>query len=188
MAEPSRWARILRVRDKDNIEFWVAQAVIIVATVLGVYLAAQTGFNKAVQFEQLMGDKDGYHLRSALIEEFRDNLDQADQWGKAFTGGQAQTFFAKSSRFELQTFVWDAMRFSNETFQVPASGLTGIRRFYRDASANLQRMSSADREARPAADTLLADTAKARQTILPLLEKDRDSLKQRLEKAGVDLN
>jgi hypothetical protein len=188
MAEASRWARIFKVREKDNLEFWAAQAVIIIATVLGVYLAAQTGFSQAVRFEQLMGDKDGYHLRSALIEEFRDNLDQADQWGKAFTGGQAQTFFAKGARYELQTFVWDAMRFSKETFQVPASGLTGIRRYYRDAGANLQRMGTADREARPAADALLADTAKARQTILPALEKDRDALKQRLEKAGVDLN
>jgi hypothetical protein len=80
------------------------------------------------------------------------------------------------------------MRFSKETFQVPASGLTGIRRFYRDASANLQRMGTADREARPAADALLADTLKARQTVLPLLEKDRDELKLRLEKAGVDQN
>jgi len=188
MVGPGRWAHILRVREKDNLEFWVAQIVIIIATVLGVYLAAQTGFSKAVQFEQLMGDKDGYHLRSALIEEFRDNLDQSEQWGKAFTGGQAQTFFAKGARFEPQTFVWDAMRFSKETFQVPAAGLTGIRRYYRDASANLQRMTQADRDARPAADALLSDTAKARQTILPLLEKDRDAIKQRLEKAGIDLN
>ncbi len=186
--DANRWARLLKVREKDNLEFWVAQAVIIVATVLGVYLAAQTGFNQAVRFEQLMGDKDGYHLRSALIEEFRDNLDQADQWGKAFTGGQAQSFFAKGARYELQTFVWDAMRFSKETFQVPASGLTGIRRYYRDAGANLQRMTSADRDARPGADALLADTARARQTILPALEKDRDEMKRRLEKAGIDLN
>jgi len=80
------------------------------------------------------------------------------------------------------------MRFSKETFQVPAAGLTGIRRYYRDASANLQRMTQADRDARPAADALLADTIKARQTILPLLEKDRDAVKKRLEAAGIDLN
>jgi hypothetical protein len=44
MAEASRWARIFKVREKDNLDLWVAQTVIIVATVLGVYLAAQTGF------------------------------------------------------------------------------------------------------------------------------------------------
>ncbi|MGE0153886.1 MAG: hypothetical protein AB7R90_14820 [Reyranellaceae bacterium] len=182
------WARFLRVREKDNVEFWVAQAVIVLATVLGVYLAAQTGFAQAVRFERMMGDKDGYHLRSALLEEFRDNLDQAEQWGKAFTGGQAQTFFARGGRYELQTFVWEAMRFSKETFQVPAASLTAIRRYYRDAAANLQRMRQADREARPAAEALLADTAQARQAILPLLEKDREALKRRLEKAGMELD
>lgn len=40
----ARWAALLKVREKDNLEFWIAQFVVIVATVLGVYLAAQAGF------------------------------------------------------------------------------------------------------------------------------------------------
>ena len=188
MIGPARWAGLLKVREKDNLEFWVAQLVVIVATVLGVYLAAQAGFAKAVQFEQVIGDRDGYHLRSALIEELRDNLDQADQWGKAFTGGQAQSFFVPGARFELQTFVWDAMRFSKENSQTHDAGLTGVRRFYHDAEANLQRMTQADRNARPAAEALLAQVERARQTVLPLLEKDRDALKARLQAAGIALD
>ncbi|MGE0658803.1 MAG: hypothetical protein AB7F36_14530 [Reyranellaceae bacterium] len=183
----ARWAALLKVREKDNLEFWIAQFVVIVATVLGVYLAAQAGFTKAVQFDQLIGDRDGYHMRNALIEEVADNLDQAERWGKAFTGGQAQGFFASGARFELQTFVWDAMRFSRETFQVPGAALTGIRRFYRDAEANLQRMTQADRNARPAAEALLAGVAEARNA-LTLLRRDRDALRARLLAADVALD
>ena len=63
-----------------------------------------------------------------------------------------------------------------------------MRRFYRDAEANLQRMTQADRNARPAAEALLAQVERARQTVLPLLEKDRDALKARLQAAGIALD
>lgn len=64
----------------DNTEliktsFWVSQIFIIIATVVGVYLAAQEGLSQAIKFDALSNMQNNYHLRHALYDEVSDNVE-----------------------------------------------------------------------------------------------------------------
>lgn len=76
--------RIFKVRESGNVEFWVSNLVIMASTVLGVYLAAQAGYQTALQFEVSRNERDGYFMRRALLDELKDNLDAVKTWGEDF--------------------------------------------------------------------------------------------------------
>lgn len=79
-----RFFRIFKVRETGNAEFWISNLVIMVSTVLGVYLAAQAGYKVALEFEVARGERDGYYMRRALLDELKDNLDTVKAWGEEF--------------------------------------------------------------------------------------------------------
>jgi hypothetical protein len=84
---PGRFQRVLglfKVRESGNVEYWISQAVILVSTVLGVYLAARAGYSTAIQFEVARGEREGYYLRRALIDEVKSNLSSVDEWSGNF--------------------------------------------------------------------------------------------------------
>jgi hypothetical protein len=58
--------------------------VILLSTVLGVYLAAQAGYNTAIQFEVTRGEREAYYLRRALLEEVKSNLRSVDEWSSNY--------------------------------------------------------------------------------------------------------
>ena len=55
-------------------EFLLTQVLLVLSTVLGIFLAAQQGFTKAVEFDYLKGDIDGWHVRTAVRAELIHNL------------------------------------------------------------------------------------------------------------------
>jgi hypothetical protein len=176
--------RLLRVREKDNIEFWVSHLLIVVSTIVGVFLAAQAGFDKALQFEAIKTDRENYYLQSALAAELEDNLDNVAAWGADFVGGGAQGFKGQAEKYRLETFVWEAMKETPNTFQIPAEILTPIRRYYRDIAADLTAMTALDAQSRAAVDHMLAATEALRAQALPLLQEHLAALGARVEAAG----
>lgn len=54
--------------------FWVSQLFILMATILGVYLAATQGFKQAIQFDQITNQKNIYYLQQSLKNEIESNL------------------------------------------------------------------------------------------------------------------
>ena len=80
----SQFFRIFKVRETGNAEFWISNLVIMASTVLGVYLAALAGYKTALEFEVARGERDGYYMRRALLDELKDNLDAVKTWGVQF--------------------------------------------------------------------------------------------------------
>jgi len=80
----SQFFRIFKVRETGNAEFWISNLIIMASTVLGVYLAAQAGYKAALEFEVARGERDGYYMRRALLDELKDNLDVVKAWGVQF--------------------------------------------------------------------------------------------------------
>ena len=177
--------RMFRVRKEDNLEFWVSHLIVLLATVFGVYLAAVEGFNRALDFEQVTVSRENYYLRVAMRDELADNLDAVEAWGARFAGGGAQSFAAEAAHIGLDTFVWDTMREAPSTFEIPGEILTGIRRYYGATADNLRRMTAVDRNSRDAVDAMLADSARVRAEILPLIDADLEALGRYLDRYGM---
>ena len=187
MAVP-RMLRIFKVREQGNLEFWVSNAVIVLSTVLGVYLAAQAGYATAVNFEQVRNDREGYFMRKALLDELKDNLDEADKtsaWvakdGWRMQGGNAEVFMP-------QNYVWDAMKESTVTFSIPAQILTGVRRYYAAAQVVARQYAIGQGTAMDGAKQSVAEVKKVRETIIPELERDIERLRAALQQAGFPVN
>jgi hypothetical protein len=163
---------LFRVREKDNLEFWVSHAIVLLSTVLGVYLAASAGYDSAVRFEKMQSNKAGFHMRRALSDELSDNLKEAQKWTGYFLEGDAWRFEGKPEDYPLQTYVWDAMKANEATLALNPKILTEIRRFYRATQLNVRDMVSGSSASRPAAEAIRKDIKRMQAEILPLLAKD----------------
>ena len=97
-----RILQVFKVRESGNVEFWVSNLVIMVSTVLGVYLAAQAGYKVALEFEVARGERDGYYMRRALLDELKDNLDTVKAWGEEFQAQLDKDPAIKAHREDLQ--------------------------------------------------------------------------------------
>src|SRR5690606_35824840 len=68
-----------RIRNTDHTElkssgFWIGHFLMILATIIGVYLAAQAGLKQAILSDEITNLKQGHHVRSPLVDEFQDNI------------------------------------------------------------------------------------------------------------------
>ena len=167
-------------------EIWMNNIFVILGTILGVYLAAQSGFEKAIQFELAKSDRDSYYLRKALHDEFVDNLDMIEGWGREFTGGGARKFIGHPEKYKLNTFVWETMKRSSSTFEIPTRILSEIRKYYIATNRNLSKMTATIPE-RKAVDAMLVDAREAREKILPLIDKDLRILVEKLENYDIEV-
>ncbi len=124
------FTRVFRVRPEGgNAEFWVSQLIVLMATVLGVYLAATEGFKLAIHFESLTSKKDSYYLQSSLYDELADNVVTAEALVERIDKKQgAPKHFIDEYRFSF--FVWDSIKGNNITFQIPSDILNDIRSYY----------------------------------------------------------
>jgi hypothetical protein len=180
--------KLFRVREKDNLEFWVSHLIILASTVLGVYLAASAGYDAAVSFENLHSDKQGFYMRRALSDELSDNLSEAEKWTGYFLEGDAWRFEGKPEDYPLQTYVWEAMKVNEATLELNPKILTEVRRFYRMTQLRVRDMVSGSSASRPAAEDLRKDVKRMRADILPLLAKDTKEYGARLTARGIKID
>ena len=176
--------RLFRVREKDNLEFWVSHAIVLASTVVGVYLAASAGYDSAVRFEKMQADKAGFYMRRALSDELSDNLKEAQKWTGYFLEGDAWRFEGKPEDYPLQTYVWDSMKANEATLALNPKILTEIRRFYRSTQLNVRDMVSGSSASRPAAEAIRTDVKRMQAEIVPLLAKDTKAFAARLGSDG----
>jgi hypothetical protein len=206
---PRRAIRIFKVRESGNAEFWLSNLFIVASTVIGVYLAAQAGFKTAMQFEIARGDRDGYYMRVALLDEVKDNLAAADDWSASFEkqlrnriseqyflpsdnwavywsdkGGWSSSGI-KPDELKMKTFVWEAMKQQSITFQLSPQLLSAVRRYYDSMDGNMKDIAGHEWKSGPAAKAILEDTRRMREEIVPAFEKDIAELRARLDAMGV---
>lgn len=170
----------------SNLSFWVSQISMIIATVLGVYLAAQQGLQQAVLFEQIQSDKNNYYLRQSLQHELSDNLVLIEK----YTGQIKDISVHAVKRYSLvlDTFVWESMKFSPATLETPSALLSESRKFYREVNDIHGKIQTSFYSAHYGTKLLLEQVEHMRTVVLPMFEADTNQLKQALAQQDVEVD
>lgn len=165
--------------------FWVGQFFVVAATIIGVYLAASEGLNQALKFDYLSSQTDNYHLQSALLDEYKDNLTTIEQFEQLLTGGSH--YNRQTDNLILDLFIWDTMKFSRATMETPSSILTGVRRTYHQASDIAKQLKMTKIGQSIAVEQLKAVRQRGSNDVLPEIKRSLLSIQTTLTDAGVKL-
>jgi len=180
--------------EKDTTkEFWLSHILILVSTVFAVYLAAKAGLETAVEFEIVQSDRNSYYLQRSLMDEFKDNTEQVIEMCEICLDDRYALYLGKQGKHGLDKFIWTAMQDSADTFEVPGSVLTGVRRYYKSADKTIYSITHADeggywtQKYKEKVEALLKETKETKATVLPRMQKEIDRLKTNLKKHNIDL-
>ena len=119
-------------------EFLLTQVLLVLSTVLGIFLAAQQGFTKAVEFDYLKGDIDGWHVRTAVRAELIHNLDGMHN----LIGHVRQTgsFPATAAEWpRVSRNVWDGAKYHPAYYETSPAALAALGAFYDEVPELLKR-------------------------------------------------
>lgn len=170
----------------SNLSFWISQISMIIATVLGVYLAAQQGLQQAVLFEQIQSDKNNYYLRQSLQHELSDNLILVEKYTEQIKDISVHAI--KRYALVLDTFVWESMKFSPATLETPSNLLSESRKFYREVNDIHGKIQTNFYSAHYGTKLLLEQVEHLRTAVLPRFEADTNQLKQALAQQDVKVD
>ncbi|MHC5226491.1 hypothetical protein [Ignatzschineria sp. LJL83] len=87
--------------------FWVSQLFILMATILGVYLAATQGFKQAMQFDHITNQKNIYYLQQSLKNEIESNLSSIELFIDESKNASDPW---KAYPLETSSFIWHNMQ------------------------------------------------------------------------------
>ncbi len=116
--------------DIKKFSYWVGQSIMLVATVLGVFLAAQVGLRQAIIFDDIASKESNYYLRQSLYQEVSDNVKLLRTYNDEYLGRNIlkQTLIANHPK--ISYYVWETMKFSPFTLETPSHFLSESRAFY----------------------------------------------------------
>ena len=172
-----------RKSDLINPAYWVGHFFAVIATIVGVYLAASVGFKKAVELELLRADRGTYYLAQSLLSQTQSNIENFEVTIEK-TEGQ-NIIKGEVEKMHLNDFVFESAKFSDSTFEIDPQVLTEISQFY----SNIQAAFDAYYPERPRSllDTVKVETAKVKDGPLQRLEKHVEELRELCESQGLDL-
>ncbi|AJQ94106.1 hypothetical protein [Gynuella sunshinyii] len=110
--------------------FWLSQVFMLVATVLGVYLAAQTGLKQAIIFDDLSDKQEQYYLRHSLYDEVMDNVSILKDYDENFLSQGVLLDRSTKAYPDVGYYVWETMKNSPATLEIPSYFISETRRFY----------------------------------------------------------
>ncbi|MCL1058783.1 hypothetical protein L2729_12405 [Shewanella gelidimarina] len=163
--------------------FWISQVFMIIATIVGVYLAAQEGLSQAIIFDDLSNKQDNYYLRHALFDEVNDNVTIINEY--ADTVAKSSPYDLKGIHPTMATFVWENMRYSANTLETPTQILTETRRFYMTSANIISKMESRFYGAKFGAEKLKELTKNVSESTLPMLQSNYQALAAELDAANI---
>lgn len=172
-----------------NVEFWAGQIFTLVATIIGVYLAANSGFNKAIEFDSLQRQRDAYFVQRALYNEFKTNLDSVQVWTQAFNdNAQNNRLYLDKDKYQFSFFLWETMQEGSSIFAVPYDRVEVIASFYERASHLRGVMFSENPFESPKAAKELEQLAESIRTdFLPSFEASIEKIKDNLNDNGLSI-
>lgn len=115
-----RGAKKIRFDNQELVKtsFWVSQIFMIIATVAGVYLAAQEGLSQAIKFDSLTNMQNNYHLQHSLYEELKDNVTVMTEYAERIE--KEKPYNIKEYHPVMADFVWQNMKYSATPWKPPA--------------------------------------------------------------------
>lgn len=167
-------------RELASSGFWLGQLFMIVATVLGVYLAAQTGLKQAIIFDAITDIQNNYYLRRSLYDELDDNVQVIREYSKLITQNRAADLDPV-----VETFVWETMRYNSNTLQTPPYFLREARQFYASTSDIVSKVHSHIYSANHGAKQLNELTDRMENQVLPKLKASIDKLENELKENNI---
>jgi len=184
--QPIRFTQKLDNRELTKTSFWISQIFMIIATVTGVFLAAQEGLSQAIQFDSLNRLENNYHLRRSLDDEISANVTTLKAYADLVASNKV--YDLKSQRPILLTFVWDNMKYSSSTLETPSHILSKASQFYAQSNDIVRRI-----ETRKYGATF--GSKKLRELIndmenggLAALRTNHQQLANQLTSAGITIN
>ncbi|GAB0112155.1 hypothetical protein [Pseudoalteromonas distincta] len=181
----------LALKTVDNKElkstgFWLNQVFMVVSTVFGVYLAAQSGLEQALKFDSFSKMEDNYYLRTSLYDEVNDNAttiaEYAERLAKSPPKSEMEYFKPK-----LEKYIWQTMQYSPTTLETPSELLTQIRRFYSRAEFLINAAVNRKTSAKHAATELKKITDLMQTQTLPRLKNSANQLKLELKQNNISV-
>ncbi|MBI1672992.1 hypothetical protein [Shewanella sp. DW31] len=168
----------------DNTEliktsFWVSQIFIIIATVVGVYLAAQEGLSQAIKFDALSNMQNNYHLRHALYDEVSDNVEILSHYADTVETVSSNSLVKMHPQMGL--FVWDNMRYSANALETPSDILSDIRRLYLESEKIINNIETRHYSVSYGKDQLQNVLSKIKEDTLPKLKTNYETLSKGLK-------
>ncbi|MCU8035731.1 MAG: hypothetical protein WC024_11540 [Shewanella sp.] len=168
----------------DNTEliktsFWVSQIFIIIATVVGVYLAAQEGLSQAIKFDALSNMQNNYHLRHALYDEVSDNVEILSHYADTVETVSSNSLVKMHPQMGL--FVWDNMRYSANALETPSDILSDIRRLYLESEKIISNIETRHYSVSYGKDQLQNVLSKIKEDTLPKLKTNYETLSKELK-------
>lgn len=168
----------------DNTEliktsFWVSQIFIIIATVVGVYLAAQEGLSQAIKFDALSNMQNNYHLRHALYDEVSDNVEILSHYADTVETVSSNSLVKMHPQRGL--FVWDNMRYSANALETPSDILSDIRRLYLESEKIISNIETRHYSVSYGKDQLQNVLSKIKEDTLPKLKTNYETLSKELK-------
>ncbi|MCG7530804.1 hypothetical protein MHM98_05460 [Psychrobium sp. MM17-31] len=136
--QPARFTQRLDNRELTKTSFWISQIFMIIATITGVYLAAQEGLSQAIQFDSLNRQENNYHLRRSLDNEITANIATLKEYADLVASNKV--YDLKSQRPVLLKFVWENMKFSSSTLETPSDILSQASHFYAQSDDIIRRI------------------------------------------------
>ena len=168
--------------ETKRLGFWISQLFILLATVLGVYLASSQGFKQAMAFGEIQSDRANYFLRKSLHGELSDNLPLVREYMKRIATGNLAD---RKAPFRLDTFVWESLKSSSSALETPPSLLRECRLFYRGVADIQEKIANNTYGAKTGTEKLGELADRLEKNVLPLFSANIDELKAGLEKRGV---
>ena len=168
-----------------NTEFLVTQLCMIGATVAGVYLAASQGLKSAIEFQLVESDRSSYYQQTSLAHELRTNTEELERYIELWQ--KPNTIVAEGYLPIFDTFIWQSSTENEGTFEISPPLLLGMVEFHREVNAAIEARLGKQVSREDMIRTLIAQRDKARNETLPGLEKSRDTLREKLDRYGIDV-
>ncbi len=166
--------------------FWLNQFFMVISTVFGVYLAAQSGLEQALKFDSFSKMEDNYYLRISLYDEVNDNANTVAKYAErlAKSPPKSEMEFFKPT---LEQYIWKTMQFSPTTLETPSEFLTKIRRFYSRADFIINAAIERKMSAKQASIELAKITDSIKTQTLPALKNSAKQLKMELQQNDISV-
>lgn len=180
-------ANALKTVDNKELKstgFWLNQVFLVLSTIFGVYLAAQSGLEQALKFDSYSKMEDNFYLRTSLYDEVNDNAHNV----RAYAARLAKSPPSSEMQYHkptLEKYIWQTMQYSPTTLETPSIFLTQIRRFYSRSEFIIEAAHKRQMSARQASIELNNITDIIEKQTLPQLQASALHLQQELKQNDI---
>ena len=165
--------------------YWVGQIFMMIATVVGVFLAAQVGLRQAIIFDDIASKESNYYLRQSLAQELSDNVDLLRIYNDEYLGRNVpkQTLIANHPK--ISYYVWETIKFSPFTLETPSHFLSETRAFYDLAEDLIAKREAGILGASFVKKQMIEKLDHIEQVVLPLIYANTEKLAGELAEYNV---